>query len=71
MPASHLDLRHPQLREYRHRLTDEEEKVSLGRLAHADRPPRGRVAHGGTLSMEDLVRVLDTGAGRTGRSCSP
>ena len=27
---------------------------------------RGRVAHGGTLSMEDLVRVLgDTGAGRT------
>lgn len=67
--SPHLaDLDIPQLREYRHRLTDEEEKVSYWRrLAHARidlLEAESRTE--GTLSMEDLVRVLgDTGAGRT------
>ena len=67
--SPHLaDLDIPQLREYRHRLTEEEEKVSYWRrLTHARidlLEAESRTE--GTLSMDDLVRVLgDTGAGRT------
>ena len=67
--SPHLaDLDIPQLRDYRHRLTEEEEKVSYWRrLAHARidlLEAESRTE--GTLSMADLVRVLgDTGAGRT------
>lgn len=67
--SPHLaDLELPELRAYRHRLTDEEEKVSYWRrLAHArvDVLEAGSRTDG-TLSMEALVRALgDTGAGRT------
>jgi hypothetical protein len=67
--SPHLaDLDIPRLREYRHRLTDEEEKVSYWRrLAHARidlLEAESRTE--GHLSMADLIRVLgDTGAGRT------
>lgn len=68
-PSPHLaDLDIAQLREYRHRLTDEEEKVSYWRrLAHARIDLlEAESRTDGTLSMAELVRVLgDTGAGRT------
>jgi anti-sigma-K factor RsiG len=67
--SPHLaDLSIVQLRGYRQRLTEEEEKVSYWRrLTHAriDLLEAGSRTDG-TLSIEDLVRVLgDTGAGRT------
>lgn len=58
----------PELRDYRHLLTIEEEKVSYWRrLAHARMDAlEAELRTDGTLSMDDLVRVLgDTGAGRT------
>lgn len=68
-PSPHLaGLEVPELRAYRHRLTDEEEKVSYWRrLVHARIDVlEAESRTDGTLSMEDLVRVLgDTGAGRT------
>lgn len=68
-PSPHLaDLDIVQLREYRHRLTEEEEKVSYWRrLAHARIDLlEAESRTDGTLSMKELVRVLgDTGAGRT------
>ena len=57
-----------ELRSYRQRLMDEEEKVSYWRrLAHGRLDLLEAEAHTeGSLSLEDLVRVLgDTGAGHT------
>ena len=61
----------PKLRDYRARLTAEEDKVSYWRrLAHARIDVLEAEAHtDGTLSFEDLVRVLgDTGSGHTRRA---
>ena len=57
-----------ELRAYRQRLTDEEDRVSYWRrLAHARIDVLEAESHTeGSLSLEDLVRVLgDTGAGRS------
>jgi len=57
-----------ELRKYRQRLMDEEEKVSYWRrLAHGRLDLLEAESHiEGSLSLEDLVRVLgDTGAGHT------
>lgn len=68
-PSAHLaGLDLSDLRDYRRRLSDEEERVSYWRrLAHARIDVlEAESRTDGTLSMEDLVRVLgDTGAGRT------
>ncbi len=64
-----LDL--PQLREYRHRLEGEEDKVSYWRrLAHARIDVLEAQSSGhGTLGIDDLVRVLgDTASGQTRRA---
>lgn len=67
--SPHLaDLSLAELRTYRQRLMDEEEEVSYWRrLTHARIDLLTAESHTeGSLSMEDLVRVLgDTGAGRT------
>jgi hypothetical protein len=69
VPSPHLaGLTLDQLRAYRGRLTEEEDKVSYWRrLAHARIDVLEAEAGGdGTLTMEQLVRVLgDTGAGHT------
>jgi hypothetical protein len=69
MPSPHLaDLTLAELRDYRRRLTEEEDKVSYWRrLAHARIDVLEAEADSdGALSMETLVRVLgDTGAGRS------
>lgn len=60
-----------ELRDYRKRLTAEEDKVSYWRrLAHARIDVLEAESHtGGTLSFDDLVRVLgDTGSGQTRRA---
>jgi hypothetical protein len=57
-----------ELRAYRQRLTDEEDRVSYWRrLVHARLDVLDAEAHsGGTLSMKQLIKVLgDTGAGMT------
>lgn len=67
LPSPHLsDLDLQELRLYRQRLSDEEEKVSYWRrLTHARIDVLEAESHlDGTLSLHDLVRVLgDTGAG--------
>jgi hypothetical protein len=67
--SPHLaDLSLADLRSYRQRLNDEEDRVSYWRrLAHARIDILEAESHTeGSLSMEDLVRVLgDTGAGRS------
>lgn len=69
VPSPHLaSLSLVQLREYRRRLTEEEDKVSYWRrLAHARIDVlEAEASTDGTLTMEQLVRVLgDTGAGHT------
>lgn len=69
MPSPHLaDLTLEGLRAYRERLTAEEERVSYWRrLAHARIDILEAESHTeGSLSMQDLVRVLgDTGAGNS------
>ena len=70
VPSPHLaELSLDQLRAYRRRLTDEEDKVSYWRrLAHAriDVLRAEAASSDGSLTMEELVRVLgDTGSGRT------
>lgn len=69
VPSPHLaDLGLQDLRAYRQSLSDEEDKVSYWRrLVHARIDVLEAEAHtDGTLSIEDLVRVLgDTGSGRT------
>jgi hypothetical protein len=69
LPSPHLAaLSLPELREYRRRLNEEEDKVSYWRrLTHARIDVLNAEAHNdGTLSMEQLIKVLgDTGAGRT------
>lgn len=66
-PSPHLaELSLADLRAYRQRLTDEEDRVSYWRrLAHARIDVLEAESHTeGSLSLEDLVRVLgDTGAG--------
>jgi hypothetical protein len=68
-PSRHLaELDLPKLRTYRQRLTGEEEKASYWRrLVHARIAVLQAESHAeGTLSLEDLVRVLgDTGSGET------
>jgi hypothetical protein len=67
--SPHLaDLTLDELRSYRQRLNDEEDRVSYWRrLAHARIDILEAESHTeGSLSMDDLVRVLgDTGAGRS------
>ena len=67
--SPHLaDLSLAELRSYRQRLTDEEDRVSYWRrLAHARIDILEAESHTeGSLTMKDLVRVLgDTGAGRS------
>lgn len=67
--SPHLaDLSLPELRAYRQGLVDEEERVSYWRrLTHARIDLLEAESHtGGTLSMDDLVRVLgDTATGRS------
>ena len=69
VPSPHLaGLSLRELRAYRSRLSEEEDKVSYWRrLAHARIDVLEAEASGdGTLTIEQLVRVLgDTGAGRT------
>lgn len=69
MPSPHLaSLSLAELRDYRRRLTEEEDKVSYWRrLAHARIDVlEAEASTDGTLTMEQLVRALgDTGAGRT------
>jgi hypothetical protein len=69
LPSPHLaGLSLDELRAYRQRLNDEEDKVSYWRrLAHARMDVLEAEAHtDGVLGVEDLIRVLgDTGAGRT------
>ena len=69
VPSPHLsDLSLTELRAYRNQLTQEEDKVSYWRrLAHARMDVLDAEAHtDGSLSIEDLVRVLgDTGSGQT------
>jgi hypothetical protein len=66
-PSPHLaGLSLARLRAYRQRLTDEEDRVSYWRrLAHARMDILEAESHTrGSLSLEDLIRVLgDTGAG--------
>src|SRR5688572_544201 len=68
-PSPHLaDVKLPELRAYRQRLQHEEDKVSYWRrLVHARMDMLNAGSHAeGTLSLEELVRVLgDTGTGRT------
>jgi len=68
-PSPHLaDINLAELRTYRQQLMGEEDKVSYWRrLAHARIDVLEAGSHAdGSLSLEDLVRVLgDTGAGRT------
>jgi len=67
--SPHLaDISLAELRTYRQQLMDEEDKVSYWRrLAHGRIDILEAESHaGGSLSLDDLVRVLgDTGAGRT------
>jgi hypothetical protein len=67
--SPHLaELSLPELRSYRQRLTDEEDRISYWRrLAHARIDIlEAEASADGVLSMEQLVRVLgDTGAGTT------
>jgi hypothetical protein len=69
VPSPHLaDINLGDLRTYRQSLMDEEERVSYWRrLAHARIDVLEAESHTeGSLSMEELVRVLgDTGTGRT------
>jgi hypothetical protein len=69
VPSPHLaDLTLTELREYRRRLTEEEDKVSYWRrLAHARIDVlQAEASSDGALSMEQLVRVLgDTGTGHS------
>lgn len=69
VPSPHLaGISLAELRTYRQRLMDEEDKISYWRrLAHARMDVLEAESHTeGSLSIEELVRVLgDTGAGRT------
>jgi len=69
VPSPHVaDVKLPELRAYRQRLQQEEDKVSYWRrLVHARMDMLNAGSHAdGTLSLEELVRVLgDTGTGRT------
>ena len=69
VPSPHLaDLTLQELRAYRRRLAEEEDRVSYWRrLAHARIDVlEAEASIDGTLSMEQLIRVLgDTGAGNT------
>lgn len=66
-PPAWADLSLPELREYRRRLTDEEEKISYWRrLVHARIDVlEAESRHERPLRLEELIRVLgDTGTGR-------
>lgn len=69
VPSPHLaDLTLAELRDYRRRLTEEEDRVSYWRrLAHARIDVlEAEASMDGTLTLDQLVRVLgDTGAGAT------